>query len=196
MNAASPGSSFANVLDIISLDYQGEGGGTSTSGSFPSFHKSYPNKMIWTSESASALSTRGTYIFPVTGANSATVGDNSGGNSTAQYVSAYELYAAPWGSSPDKVFVAQDKYLYVAGEFVWSGFDDLDEPTPYDSSRSSYFGIIDLAGFKKTASICISLAGALIYLQLIFFPTGLGLIESVLSLQFMSSRLLMKRSYS
>jgi beta-galactosidase len=54
-----------------------------------------------------------------------------------------------FGSSADKVFAAQDKHPFVAGEFVWSGWDYLGEPTPYYSSRSSYFGIIDLAGFKK-----------------------------------------------
>ncbi|RDL32490.1 uncharacterized protein BP5553_08946 [Venustampulla echinocandica] len=149
MNSASAGSSFANVPDIESLNYQGEGIGTSTSSSFPGFHQTYPNKMIWSSESSSAVSTRGTYIFPVTSANSATVGNGSGGNSTTRQVSAYELYAASWASSPNKVFAQQDRYPYVAGEFVWTGFDYLGEPTPYDASRSSYFGIIDLAGFKK-----------------------------------------------
>lgn len=149
MNSASAGSAFADVMDVESLNYQGEGLGTSTSSSFPSFHKAYPNKMIWTSESASALSTRGTYIFPVTSGNSATVGKTSGGDDTNMYVSAYELYAPSWGSSPDKVFAMQDQYSYVAGEFVWTGFDYLGEPTPYDNARSSYFGIIDLAGFRK-----------------------------------------------
>src|SRR4030095_14793278 len=48
-----------------------------------------------------------------------------------------------------KVFASQDKHSYVAGEFVWSGWDYLGEPTPYYSARSSYCGIIDLAGFKK-----------------------------------------------
>ncbi|CAK7206755.1 hypothetical protein SEUCBS139899_009561 [Sporothrix eucalyptigena] len=149
MNVAAAGSAFADVMDVESLNYQGEGLGTSTSSSFPNFHKSYPNKMIWTSESASALSTRGTYIFPITSANSATVGKGSGGDDTKMYVSAYELYAPSWGSSPDKVFAMQDEHPYVAGEFVWTGFDYLGEPTPYDSARSSYFGIIDLAGFRK-----------------------------------------------
>ncbi|CAK7223343.1 hypothetical protein SBRCBS47491_005176 [Sporothrix bragantina] len=149
MNVAAAGSAFADVMDVESLNYQGEGLGTSMSSSFPNFHKSYPNKMIWTSESASALSTRGTYIFPVTSANSATVGKGSGGDDAKMYVSAYELYATAWGSSPDKVFAMQDEHPYVAGEFVWTGFDYLGEPTPYDSARSSYFGIIDLAGFRK-----------------------------------------------
>jgi beta-galactosidase len=64
-------------------------------------------------------------------------------------VSAYELHAAAFGSSADKVFASQEKHPYVGGEFVWTGWDYLGEPTPFDQSRSSYSGIIDLAGFKK-----------------------------------------------
>jgi beta-galactosidase len=64
-------------------------------------------------------------------------------------VSAYELYTAPFGSSADKVFGSLERHPYVAGGFVWSGWDYLGEPTPYYLSRSSYYGIIDLAGFKK-----------------------------------------------
>ena len=149
MNSAGAGSALAGVLDIEGLNYQGEGLGTSTSGSFSSFHRAFPEKIIWSSESSSALSTRGTYIFPVTSAKSATAGGNSGGNQRELEVSAYELYATGWGSSPDKVFEAHDRNPYVAGEFVWTGWDYLGEPTPYDSARSSYFGIVDLAGFKK-----------------------------------------------
>jgi beta-galactosidase len=55
----------------------------------------------------------------------------------------------PRGSSADKVFASLERHPYVAGEFVWTGFDYLGEPTPYYSSRSSYSGIIDLAGFEK-----------------------------------------------
>ncbi|KAK1765347.1 glycoside hydrolase [Phialemonium atrogriseum] len=139
MDSAGAGSALAGVLDIESLNYQGEGRGTTTQGSFSSFHQAFPRKIVWSSESSSALGTRGTYVFPVTSAKSADVGDGSGGNSTA----------LQWGSSPDKVFEAHDRNPYVAGEFVWSGFDYLGEPTPYDSARSSYFGIVDLAGFKK-----------------------------------------------
>jgi beta-galactosidase len=151
MNSASAGSSLANVVDIIGLNYQGEGHGTSASGSFSSFRKAYPNKLIWSSESSSVLSTRGTYIFPVTSADTAIVGGaNAGGNPTAKQVSSYELYAPSWGASPDKVFGQQDRNSYVAGEFVWTGWDYIGEPTPYDSAaRSSYFGIIDMAGFRK-----------------------------------------------
>jgi len=73
-----------------------------------------------------------------------------GADPVTKRVSAYGLYAPSWAASPDKVFEAQDHHTYVAGEFVWTGWDYTSEPTPYDnSSRSSYFGIIDLAGFKK-----------------------------------------------
>ncbi|KAI1436938.1 glycoside hydrolase family 2 protein [Xylaria sp. CBS 124048] len=149
MNTASASSPLTDVLDLEGLNYQGEGLGTSTDSTFPSFHSAHPDKMIWTSESSSAVSTRGTYIFPVTSANSAIAGTGSGGNASSLQISAYELYSASWGSSPDKVFEQQDLHNYVAGEFVWTGFDYLGEPTPYDSARSSYFGIVDLAGFKK-----------------------------------------------
>ncbi|KAH8899177.1 glycoside hydrolase [Thozetella sp. PMI_491] len=149
MNSASAGSPFADALDIESLNYQGEGLGTSMSSSFPNFRQKYPNKMIWSSESSSVLSTRGTFIFPVASADSVTVGSRAGENAGLMHVSAYDLYAPSWGSSPDKVFGQQDRYPYVAGEFVWTGWDYLGEPTPYSSARSSYFGIIDLAGFKK-----------------------------------------------
>jgi beta-galactosidase len=64
-------------------------------------------------------------------------------------VSSYELHAVDFGSSADKVFGSLERNPFVAGEFVWTGWDHLGEPTPYYDSRSSYCGIIDLAGFKK-----------------------------------------------
>ncbi|KAI1842681.1 hypothetical protein JX266_011143 [Neoarthrinium moseri] len=154
LNNGQPGDGLVDLMDIQSLNYQGEGRGNSWDSSFPEFHSAYPDKLIWTSESASTLSTRGTYIFPVVGNMSQVVSDapGAGGNSTSLEVSAYELYAPSWASSPDKVFKQQDLHPYVAGEFVWTGWDYLGEPTPYDdfeAARSSYFGIIDLAGFKK-----------------------------------------------
>lgn len=159
MNYAKPGMPFAEVAEVISLNYQGEGirdapayshlKGIHTSPLYPDFHKEYPEKIIVSSETASALSTRGTYLFPVFEGKSAPAEDGSGGDPETQYVSSYELYTAPFGSSADKVFASQDKHPYVAGEFVWTGWDYLGEPTPYYLSRSSYSGIIDLAGFKK-----------------------------------------------
>jgi beta-galactosidase len=159
MNYAKPDMPFPKQADIISLNYQGEGirdapayaglRGIRTSPLYPAFHKQFPNKLIVSSETASLLSTRGTYIFPVTKYNSAPANDASGGDPINHYVSAYELYTAPFGASADKVFATQDQHPYVAGEFVWSGWDYIGEPTPYYSARSSYCGIIDLAGFKK-----------------------------------------------
>ena len=159
-NFAKPDMPFSKVVDFLNLNYQGEGirdapaylhlkGGIRTAPLYPAFQKSFPEKMIVSSETASALSTRGSYIFPVTLENSAPVSDGVGANPVTKEVSAYELYTAQFGSSPDKVFATQDRHPYVAGEFVWSGWDYLGEPTPYYSARSSYCGIIDLAGFKK-----------------------------------------------
>ncbi|EHQ27460.1 beta-galactosidase [Mucilaginibacter gracilis] len=159
MNYAKPDMPFPAVMDILSLNYQGEGirdapayaklKGIRTAPLYPAFHDKFPGKLIISSETASTLSTRGTYIFPVTSDFSAPVSDTTGGDAQNQYVSAYELYTAQFGASPDKVFASQDKHPFVCGEFVWSGWDYLGEPTPYYGARSSYSGIIDLAGFKK-----------------------------------------------
>lgn len=159
MNYAKPNMPFPTVMDILSLNYQGEGirdapayahlRGIRTAPLYPAFQKQFPGKLIVSSETSSALSTRGTYVFPVTDGISAPASDSTGGDPVNKYVSAYELYTAQFGASADKVFASQDKHPYVAGEFVWSGFDYLGEPTPYYTARSSYSGIIDLAGFKK-----------------------------------------------
>lgn len=159
MNFAKPDMPFPKEMDLLSLNYQGEGirdapayahlRGIRTSPLYPAFHTKFPGKMIVSSETASALSSRGTYIFPVYNGISAPVSDSTGGDPKNRYVSAYELYTAAFGASADKVFSSQDKYPYVSGEFVWSGWDYIGEPTPYYSARSSYSGIIDLAGFKK-----------------------------------------------
>jgi beta-galactosidase len=159
MNYAKPDMPFPSIMDIISLNYQGEGirdasayaglQGIRTSPLYPAFHEKFPDKMILSSETASALSTRGTYLFPVSGETSAPTRDGEGADPERMFVSAYELYTAPFGASPDKVFASQDRHPYVAGEFVWSGWDYLGEPTPYYLCRSSYSGVIDLAGFKK-----------------------------------------------
>ncbi|OFC69633.1 beta-galactosidase GalB [Alteromonas confluentis] len=159
MNWAKADFPFTAEMDVISLNYQGEGirqlpefEGTDrirTPPSYPDFHKTHPDKMILSSETASAFSSRGIYLFPVTQEESSPVRDGRGGDSKTHQVSAYELYAVDFGSSADKVFRYMDMYPYVAGQFVWNGWDYLGEPTPYYSSRSSYSGMIDLAGFPK-----------------------------------------------
>ncbi|OAK94692.1 glycoside hydrolase [Phaeosphaeriaceae sp. SRC1lsM3a] len=153
MNSASPDQALSAQVDIIGLNYNGEGIGVSTSSAWPGFRSKFPNKMMWGTETSSCLSSRGTFVFPVTSGMAAVVSGNSGGgeDTVDMRVSAYDLYSDWWASgSPDKVFSIQDQYPYVAGEFVWTGWDYLGEPTPFnDKARSSYFGIIDMAGFKK-----------------------------------------------
>ena len=159
MNFAKADSAFAAAMDVIALNYQGEGirdtpeydsfKGIRTPPQYPAFHEKFPERMILSSEAAAAFSSRGVYMFPVAKGVSNPSRDGVGGDAKTHQVSSYELYAADFGSSADKVFTMLDKNSYVAGEFVWSGWDYLGEPTPYYSSRSSYFGIIDLAGFKK-----------------------------------------------
>jgi beta-galactosidase len=159
MNWAKPDMPMPAEVDVIGLNYQGEGirqdpefEGTErirTPPQYPLFHARFPDKAILSTETASALSTRGTYLFPVSSQLSAPVRDGRGGDSTNRHVSAYELHAVDFGSTADKVFASLDRHPFVAGEFVWTGFDYLGEPTPYYDSRSSYSGIIDLAGFPK-----------------------------------------------
>jgi len=159
MNWAKPYMPFPAVMDVISLNYQGEGirqdpmfEGTDrirTAPQYQPFREKFPDKVIVTSESASALSSRGIYLFPVTTKKSAPVRDGLGGDSQISHVSSYELHSSDFGSSADLVFASIDRHPFVAGEFVWTGWDYIGEPTPYYSSRSSYSGIIDLAGFKK-----------------------------------------------
>jgi beta-galactosidase len=159
MNWAKSDMPLPAVVDVIGLNYQGEGirqdpefEGTDrirTPPQYPFFRAKFPHKVILAAESASAASSRGVYLFPVVAANSSPIRDGRGGDSRIHQVSSYELHAVDFGSSADKVFASLDRHPYVAGEFVWNGWDYLGEPTPYYSSRSSYTGIIDLAGFPK-----------------------------------------------
>ncbi len=160
MNWAKSDMPFPVVMDVISFNYQGEGirqdplfkdvkDRIKTEPQYDIFHEKFPNKVILSSETASAFSSRGIYYFPVTEKISSPTRDGMGGNSKEGQVSSYELYAVDFGSSADKVFASLEKHPFSAGEFVWTGFDYLGEPTPYYQNRSSYNGIIDLAGFKK-----------------------------------------------
>jgi beta-galactosidase len=148
MNISGPGSDFANAFDAIALNYQGAGVRTKLP-TFAGFRAQHPDKVIFSSESAAAYSSRGDYQFPVPGGISNPVRPGVGGDETTHQVSAYELFSADFGGSADRTWAAQDQNPTVAGEFVWTGFDYLGEPAPYYSSRSSYFGIVDLAGFPK-----------------------------------------------
>ncbi|KAI7542878.1 beta-galactosidase, partial [Hortaea werneckii] len=159
INSAKASWPFPETLEIISLNYQGQGirtgpqysnlSGIITPPVYPDFHSTLPKKPILSSETSATVDTRGTYIFPVVDADSAPANESSGTDPEDGFVSAYGLYTANFGASPDKTFASLDRNPYVAGEFVWAGIDYLGEPTPFYTSRSSYFGIVDLAGFPK-----------------------------------------------
>ncbi|WP_255562520.1 beta-galactosidase GalB [Pedobacter sp. D749] len=127
---------FASVLDIPGFNYKPLWYGNA--------YTRLPQGMILGSETASTVSSRGVYKFPVVPQKMKMYDDNQS--------SSYDLEYCNWSQIPDDEFVMQDSLKYVIGEFVWTGFDYLGEPTPYDEkwpSHSSYFGIIDLAGIPK-----------------------------------------------
>lgn len=154
---------FQHIVEVFGYNYK-----PFEYGKFRAANSGIP---LFGSETASCISSRGEYFFPVSD-------DKSKGLADFQ-MSSYDLYAPRWATTPDAEFAGQDKNPFVAGEFVWTGFDYLGEPTPYNSdlsnlnnfsdpaekaraekelaelgkiptpSRSSYFGIVDLAGFPK-----------------------------------------------
>jgi beta-galactosidase len=106
--------------------------------------KQLPQGFILGSETASTISSRGVYDFPDTLATNKTYADGQ--------CSSYDTEYCWWSNLPDADFLLQDDRPWTIGQFVWTGFDYLGEPTPYDAywpSRSSYFGICDLAGLPK-----------------------------------------------
>ncbi|HVH88494.1 MAG TPA: beta-galactosidase GalB [Terriglobales bacterium] len=108
----------------------------------------HPNWIIFGSETASCVSSRGTYHLPL----------EKYEKHESHQISSYDIIAPRWAYCPDVEFTYQDKYPNVLGEFVWTGSDYIGEPTPYFDrrateqdwpARSSYFGMVDLAGFPK-----------------------------------------------
>ncbi len=162
-NANAGFNGFQKIVDVFGYNYKPFG--------YARFRAANPTIPLFGSETASTISSRGEYFFPVS--------DNKSKGLADFQMSSYDLYAPPWATTPDAEFKGQDANPSVAGEFVWTGFDYLGEPTPYNSdlsnlnnysnpedkaraekelaaigkirtpSRSSYFGIIDLAGFPK-----------------------------------------------
>ncbi|RPJ21140.1 MAG: DUF4982 domain-containing protein, partial [Planctomycetaceae bacterium] len=106
------------------------------------YRQRYPDKPIIYSESASTLSTRGFYELPLPSEKTQ--------YSKQLQVDSYDLNAAAWSDIADAEFQLMEKDKFVAGEFVWTGFDYIGEPTPFSQeAKSSYFGIVDLAGIPK-----------------------------------------------
>ena len=129
-------SGFADALDIVGLNYR--------TFKYKTAYERLHQKFVLGSETASTISSRGVYKFPVVRADGKTYPDGQ--------CSSYDLEACWWSNIPEDDWVLQDDNDWVIGEFVWTGFDYLGEPTPYDdrmNARSSYFGIFDLAGLPK-----------------------------------------------
>ncbi len=111
--------------------------------------KEHPGWVIFGSETSSCVSSRGVYHLPI----------EKYEKDPSRQLSSYDIIAPPWAYCPDVEFTYQDKFPNVLGEFVWTGFDYIGEPTPYFDwqgnndhdwpARSSYFGMVDLAGFPK-----------------------------------------------
>ena len=108
-------------------------------------YENLPQKMILGSETASTVSSRGVYKLPAKIQPDAMYPD--------QQSSGYDVEYCAWSGLPEQDFQLQDDYPWTLGQFVWTGFDYLGEPSPYDTdawpSHSSYFGIIDLASLPK-----------------------------------------------
>lgn len=155
---------FSETQDVFGFNYKPH--------LYAKFHQKYPNQPMYGSETCSGISSRDEYFFPYKW------GQGSGNRN--YQVSSYGQCAVPWGNVADQEWAMQEANPFVAGEYVWTGFDYLGEPTPYNldasnvnnfndlppaeraammkkleetagraPSRSSYFGLIDLAGFPK-----------------------------------------------
>lgn len=128
---------LANFVDVVGLNYKPH--------MYAEAHRKHPDMVLVGTETASCVSTRGVYSFPAEINIPVRLEDDLS-------VSAYDMAAPGWAYYAEREFAAQDDYPYVAGEFVWTGMDYLGEPTPYYNrwpSRSSYFGVVDLAGLPK-----------------------------------------------
>lgn len=154
---------FRNAVDAYGFNYKPH--------LYAKFHAANPGKPYLGSETASTISSRGVYMFPL--------GESVEASEQDFQVCSYDIHTVPWGQTPEQEWKYEDENPSCLGEFVWTGFDYLGEPTPYNTdltilsnfhdaesldraikelkekgkiaspARSSYFGIIDLAGFPK-----------------------------------------------
>jgi beta-galactosidase len=154
---------FQKAVDVVGYNYK--------PAEYATFRTRHPHLPLMGAETASTISSRGEYFFPVS--------ENKAEGRADFQMSSYDLYAPRWAWPPDVEWKGLDENPAALGEFVWTGFDYLGEPTPYNAdatnllnfsdpaeqarvqkelqelghirvpSRSSYFGIIDLAGFPK-----------------------------------------------
>lgn len=128
---------FAAMLDVPGLNYRTH--------RYTEAYEKLPQNLVLGSETSSAVSSRGVYKFPVEKKADAIYDDHQS--------SSYDLEYCFWSNVPDDDFALSDDYEWTMGQFVWTGFDYLGEPSPYDTdawpNHSSMFGIIDLASIPK-----------------------------------------------
>ena len=147
---ASIESGVAKLMDVPGFNYRVH--------KYDNNIKQLPQGFLLGSETASTVSSRGVYKFPVVPDDNSKFASWAPGydpkalEKADGQCSSYDLEYSPWSNLPDDDWVWQDDKDWVIGEFVWTGYDYLGEPSPYDEywpSRSSYFGICDLAGLPK-----------------------------------------------
>ncbi len=135
----------SGAIDLIGYNYH--------EFDYATFHDRYPGKKFIATETTSGLETRGHYDMPSDSIRRWPEARKSGTKQkmNADFtVSAYDNVSPPWGSTHEETWKVIKKYDFLSGMFIWTGFDYLGEPTPYSwPARSSYFGIVDLAGFPK-----------------------------------------------
>ena len=128
---------FAAALDVAGFNYKVNRYGEAI--------EKLPQNVLLGTENASTVSSRGKYFFPVE--------KGAGKKHPGNHSSSYDTEHCSWSNIPDDDFVADDDLPYNMGQFVWTGFDYIGEPSPYDTdawpSHSSYFGIVDLASLPK-----------------------------------------------
>lgn len=133
----------SGALDVLGFNYKLD--------AYPDLPRRFPGEKFVATETASAFATRGHYDMPSDSNRLWPPDSKPFKNGNPDYtVSAYDHVFAYWGATHEQSWNAVKKHNFIAGTFVWSGFDFLGEPVPYQwPARSSYYGIIDLAGFPK-----------------------------------------------
>jgi beta-galactosidase len=126
-----------DIFDVAGFNYWHE--------QLEDIHRTYPDKPLLVTEASAVLSTRGEYQFPVERIYREYTHESL-------QISSYDLINTGFGALPDVEFKLQDDFEWLAGQFVWSGFDYHGEPDPFEDmwpAHSSYFGIVDMCGFPK-----------------------------------------------
>ena len=132
------------ILDLVGFSYNQK--------SYPTVLRDFPGRPFIASETVSSLASRGWYEMPADSIRRWPTDERVPflEHFPANTCSAYDNVATPWGNTQEEAWNVIRKLDWVSGQFIWTGFDYLGEPTPFGwPSRSSYFGLVDLAGFPK-----------------------------------------------